>query len=507
MRTWLPGFVIVPLIVAFILPIFGRKARALATWLACLATGVLVVMAAWSIGKNDVYVFRTHMVGNWPPSIGIEMVLDGLSSLMLLLIAVVSMAAMIFGIRYMEQYTAKAKYLSLFMLMVAGMNGVVLAGDLFNLFVFLEVASISSYALVGFGCKDEQLEASFKYMVLGGIGSSMILLGIALTYGNTAALNMAFVAQFISPSNWNLGLTFALGLFIVGFGLKAAVVPFHAWLPDAHPAAPAPISAMLSGLLIKTLGVYALARVMFNVFGVTAQIGWVLLVLGVASMAVGGIVGLGQWDLKRLLAYSSISQVGYIFSGLGLGALLFYNQRSLAWWAVLGAILHLANHAVYKALLFLTSGSIEMATGTRQLDRLGGLANRMPVTRAACVVGSASIAGIFPFAGFWSKLVLVVAAIQSRFYWLAVCMVAVAVCTLIMYLRLHRYVFQGQLPQALEHTTESRGSMAVAMLALTIVCIAMVLILIVPQIRVVILDPAVKALMRGPKYIGVAINL
>ncbi|GAH93180.1 unnamed protein product, partial [marine sediment metagenome] len=274
----LPVFVAVPLVAAFLLPIFGKKGKSAATLLANLATVSLLVLAVASVGQSRVYE-----IGKWSIPLGINLVLDGLSSLLLLAISVVSAAAMFFSARYMEQYTAKAKYLSLFMLMVAGMNGVVLSGDIFNLFVFLEIASIASYALVGFGCEHEELEASFKYMVLGSIGSIFVLFAVALVYGNTGSLNMAYISKAIQSSGLNAGLAFALGLFIAGFGLKAALVPFHAWLPDAHPSAPAPISAMLSGVLIKALGVYALARVVFNVFGITVQLGWLLIALGLLS--------------------------------------------------------------------------------------------------------------------------------------------------------------------------------------------------------------------------------
>jgi multicomponent Na+:H+ antiporter subunit D len=236
MSRVLPAFVLVPLVTAFLLPVFGRQGKAAATLLANLATMVLLGLAVAGVGATGVYE-----VGNWSSRVGIVLVLDGLSSLMLLAINVVSAGAMLFSVRYMEQYSAKPKYLSLFLLMVAGMNGVVISGDIFNLFVFLEIASIASYALVGFGCEHEELEASFKYMVLGSIASSFILLGIALVYGNTGSLNMAYTARTIQQTGINAGLAFAMSLFIVGFGLKAALVPFHAWLPDAHPSAPAPI--------------------------------------------------------------------------------------------------------------------------------------------------------------------------------------------------------------------------------------------------------------------------
>ncbi len=493
----LPVFVAIPLATAFLLPIFGKKGKAIATVSANLATISLLVMAVASVGQSRVYE-----IGKWSIPLGINLVLDGLSSLLLLAISVVSAGAMLFSARYMEQYTAKSKYLSLFMLMVAGMNGVVLSGDIFNLFVFLEIASLASYALVAFGCEHEELEASFKYMVLGSIGSIFVLFAVALVYGNTGSLNMAYIGKAIQSAGLNKGLTFALGLFIVGFGLKAALIPFHAWLPDAHPSAPAPISAMLSGVIIKSLGVYALARIVFNVFGVSIPIGWLLLALGLLSMVAGAFLAIGQWDLKRLLAYSSISQVGYVILGIGLGGLIIARNGNVAWasLAILGGLFHLVNHAVYKSLLFLTSGSIQMSTGTRQLKEMGGLAGKLPVTRASCTVASAAIAGIPPFSGFWSKLILVIAAVQAHFYWVAAIIVFVSLCTLIMYLKVQRYVFLGELPENLKEIKENRGSMLIAMLLLACLCVLMGLLLLVPALRESILEPAAKVLVDGLSY-------
>jgi len=496
----LPAFVCIPLVAAFLLPIFGsfgRKGGALTTAVANLATLSLLVMSIASINQFSVY-----NVGKWSIPLGINMVLDGLTVFFLITVNLVSSAAMLFSVRYMEQYTAKPKYLTLFMLMVAGMNGVVVTGDLFNLFVFLEIASIASYALVGFGCDDEQLEASFKYMVLGEVGSMLVLLAIGLEYGVTGALNMAYISKAVQNNPTNIVLNFALAMFIAGFGLKAALVPFHSWLPDAHSSAPAPISAMLSGILIKVLGVYALLRTIFSIFGISSAVGTLLVVLGVVNMIAGAFLAIGQGDLKRLLAYSSISQVGYIFLGIGLGGVLLTADANPMWatLAILGSLFHLLNHAVSKSLLFLTSGSVEMATGTRQLGQLGGLAEKLPLTRASCAVASASIVGIPPFGGFWSKLILVVAAIGAGIYWAAALIVAVSVCTLIMYLKVHRYVFLGEPSETRRQIKESRGTMAVAMICLACLCVLLGLVFLVPTIRAELLDPAAKVLCDGVKY-------
>ena len=497
MSVPLPVFVAVPLVTAFVLPLFGKKGKSAATVVGCCATLLLLALSVASVGQSQVYA-----VGKWSIPLGINLVLDGLSSLMLLAISVVSASAMVFSVRYMEQYTAKAKYLSLFMLMVAGMNGVVLSGDIFNLYVFLEIASLASYALVGFGCEHEELEASFKYMVLGSVASAFVLMGVALVYGNTASLNMAYVSKAIQASGVNKGLAFALALFIAGFGLKAALVPFHAWLPDAHPSAPAPISAMLSGVLIKALGVYALARIVFNVFGVSVMVSWILIALGVLSMVIGVFLAVGQWDFKRLLAYHSISQMGYVILGIGIGALVLARGGKVEWaaLAILGGLFHLVNHAVFKSLLFLASGSVEMATGTRQLKEMGGLVKKLPLTRTTCTIASAAIAGVPPFNGFWSKLILVIAAVQAGFVGLAGVTVVVSLVTLISFLKVQRYVFLGELPDNLSEVSENKGSMLVAMGFLACLCVLMGLLLLVPSLRGNILDPAVKVLTDGLGY-------
>jgi len=503
MSSLLPFFVAIPLMTAFVLPIFGKKGKDAATVLANMATISLVVLAVLCVGKSGVYE-----MGKWSIPLGINMVLDGLSALLLLTVSVVASAAMLFSARYMEQYTAKSKYLSLFMLMVAGMNGVILSGDVFNLYVFLEIASLASYALVGFGCGHEELEASFKYMVLGSIASTFILFGVALVYGNTGSLNMAYISKAIQDSGMNNGLAFALALFTAGFGLKAALVPFHAWLPDAHPSAPAPISAMLSGVLIKALGAYSLCRIVFNVFGVSVAVAWVLVVLGVLSMVIGVFLAVGQWDFKRLLAYHSISQMGYVVLGLGIGALVLAQGGEIKWaaLAILGGLFHLINHAVFKSLLFLTSGSVEMATGTRQLKELGGLSRKMPITRATCMLASGAISGVPPFNGFWSKLLLVVAAVQAGFYGLGAVTVVVSLVTLISFLKVQRYVFLGELPENLEQTQENKGSMLVAMGFLASLCVLMGLLLLVPPLRENILDPAVDVLTGGTGYAAAVIE-
>ncbi|MFC1674939.1 complex I subunit 5 family protein, partial [Candidatus Omnitrophota bacterium] len=245
----IPFFVIIPLAAAFLVSLLGKRLRGLGDVLSNLAALALLALSLYSIPLVSAQKVLVYKVGGWIPPIGISMVLDGLSSFMLVTVSLVSLMVTLYSVRYMEKFTDKSKFYTLFMLMLAGMNGVIITGDLFNLFVFLEIASISSYALVAFGTEAEELEASFKYGVMGSVTSCFILLGIGLLYSYTSTLNMADISQVLAEKGSGVLVSFVTVLFLAGFGLKGALVPFHAWLPDAHPSAPAPISAMLSGVL------------------------------------------------------------------------------------------------------------------------------------------------------------------------------------------------------------------------------------------------------------------
>ena len=455
-------FIALPLIVAGILPIVGKISKRFLPDL--LANGVFAVLLG-----SAVFALRP-MIGNGPviqqiswlgESVNINLALDGFSLLMLFVVSLVSLAAGLFSINYMEHYGGKANYYALFLIMVAGMNGLVLTTDLFNIYLFLEVAAVASYALVAFGLEHDELEASFKYLMLSAVASGFILLSIAVIFGLTGGLSFEAVSSGLAGLDVKYPLAICAAFFILGFGLKAALVPFHAWLPDAHPSAPAPISAMLSGLLIKVSGIYAMTRVFLNVFGLSPALSTVLTWLGVISMVVAALLALGQKDIKRMLAYSSISQVGYIVLGIGLGTPL----------GILGGLFHLFNHALAKSLLFLNSGSIQQSTGTRNLNEMGGLAKRMPFTAATTLVGSLSIAGVPPLNGFWSKLIIIVALVQAKHWIFAVIAVLTSVLTLWYYLLIQRKAFFGKLNERWKDIKEAPFWMTASTLALALLCI------------------------------------
>jgi multicomponent Na+:H+ antiporter subunit D len=267
-------------------------------------------------------------------------------------------------------------------------------------------------------------------------------------------------------------VAFVIALFIMGFGLKASSVPFHAWLPDAHPSAPAPISAMLSGVLIKALGVYAIMRIMFNVIGQHILVSHIMMFLGALSMVVAGLLAVGQSDFKRMLAYSSISQIGYVMIGLGL-ALDPRASTAVAALGLVGGLFHLVNHAIFKSLLFLCSGAVEYRTGTRDLGKLGGLIKKMPVTGATCAIGSLSIAGLPPFNGFVSKLLIFIALFRGGYMIYGSIAVAVGFITLYYFLKLQREALFGTIPEALARVKEAPFAMTLPLVILAILCLVM----------------------------------
>jgi len=492
----IPLFVAIPLAGAFINSVIGKKNKAISDIIGVVITAVLVVLSLLSVYYVNQSGLIPYSVGSWKPPVGIGLVLDGLSSFMLVTVNIVAFLIALYSVNYMERFTAKFRFFTLFLLMVAGMNGVVITGDIFNLFVFLEIASVASYALVAFGTEKHELEAAFKYAVMSTVGSLFILLGIVLLYSYTSTLNMADMAVVISKSGFSNIIIFVTVLFIMGFGLKAALVPFHAWLPDAHPSAPAPISAMLSGVLIKSLGVYTLCRIIYNVIGMNVVISEVLLFLGAVSMVIGVFLAIGQWDFKRLLAYHSISQIGYVILGIGLWTPL----------GILGGLFHLLNHSLFKSLLFLNSGAVEHATGTRDLKQMGGISEKMPVTSGTGLVASMSIAGIPPFNGFWSKLIIIVAAVQANRYGYAFWAVLASVMTLASFMKVMKYGFYGKLRAGLESVKEAPFYMQLSMVILALLCVSGG-ILLLPELRAMFLDSAQTALSQGTGMAASILNM
>lgn len=417
----------------------------------CVAQGaaaLFVPAAAWTEVDLPVYLDPSRLLGA-------ELPVDPLARVMFLAIALVGLCAVAVARYVREDRETAFKFANLLLLAVAGMNGIVLARDLFALYVFLEITAVASIVLIVVERGRPALEGAFKYLVLSAVATALLLAGIALLLIVAGSTSFdAAAAGLRAAGDSKLGLV-AVALVLSGLAIKAGVVPFHGWLPDAYSSAPAPTSVLLAGIVTKTTGVYTLIRVVDSVLGYTAPVRGVLLAIGILSIAAGGLAALGQRDLKRLLAYSSVSQVGYILLGLGAGPGL----------GVAGAIFHLFNHAIFKTLLFVNATAVERETGERDLDKLGGLQGRMPVTGATSILGMLSTAGLPPFAGFWSKLLIVIGLWKAGHAPLAAAAVLLSVVTLAYLLRLQRRVFFGPIAEALSGAREAnRWALAPALL-------------------------------------------
>jgi multicomponent Na+:H+ antiporter subunit D len=505
MNPLIPLFVVTPLVATFLIMIVGRFVKDFNKYYTSLTLLFLVIISfscLFNIGEN----VTVYKVGGWQPinriPIGIYMVLDGFSAIVVCIINLIGFVVAVYSISYIKRYTSENYFYALFCLMIAGMNGVVLSGDLFNIFVFLEISVISAYSLVAFGVEKDELEASFKYQVLGTIASFLILFGIGFIYWKTKTLNIADIKEAFKTGYDKSFYLFVQLLILSGFGLKAAIMPFHAWLPDAHSSAPSPISAMLSGVFIKAVGIYVIIRLFFNMFVITESMAILITTLGTLSMVIGVFLAIGQWDIKRLLAYHSISQMGYVILSVGIGMILISRgvKHEVAVLAMAGGIFHLINHAAFKGLLFLNAGAIEYTLGTRNLKEMGA-------TSATSFVASMSISGIPPFNGFFSKLIIIVAAVMAKFYLLAALAVIVSIITLASFLKFQRYAFYDKSDEDKRPVAkEVPYPMIFSMIVLSVACLLLSL-LALPVVRDAVLTPAINILTDPLKYSSQIIGL
>ncbi len=401
--------VVLPITTAVLLLAIARwprmqKGLALASNL--LVFAVALALLAEVRGRG----IQVHPLSGWPPPYGIILVADLLSSTLLTVTAGVFLAALVYSLGYMQKDPLRLSYLPLVFFLMTGVNGAFLTGDIFNLFVFFEVMLLSTYALVinrdpeGFITRAEKLEATFKYLVLNLIGASVMLLAIGTLYGTTGTLNMADLSVRITDlREEGVGhLDLIAFLFVAVFGLKAAAAPFHFWLPDVHPSAPTPVSAILSGILIK-VGAYGMIRLTSLLFVGFGDLSEVVLLLGLGTILLGGVMAMGQLDIKRLLAYSSVSQMGFLFLGIGLAS----SQ------AIAATVFFLVNHAIIKSMMFLAAGGVMHFTQERSMERMGGLVRSSPFLTLSFLIGVMALAGLPPMNGFISKLLIFQALIDS----------------------------------------------------------------------------------------------
>ncbi len=492
-KNLLPLMIVLPMGAGFIIALLPEKFAYWANRLAIAVTALLLFGSGLFSTTGGYYE-----IGGWPMPVGINLSLDGFNRVLLLMVGIIGFTVAIYALNYMQLYTGSNRFFALLMLMLAGLNGTLLSGDLFNRFVYVEIAVISSYILVGFGCQAPELKAAFKYAVLGTVASTFTLLGIAVIYSLYGTVNIAHLSVQLAaePTGilFNSPLLFA-GLFMVlGFAYKAALVPFHVWQPDVFETAPAAVVGLISGGLVGVVGIYAMIRTIFTVFGITTWLGWMLLSLAVFSILYGSFKVLEQESLRRVYAYQTISQLGFSVLGFGVGSLII-SQDGPYWVAVLivaGAIFHLFNHAIFKTLLILLEGTVEHSEGYTDAVNLSDKTNCDRNFSIASFVAMASAAGIPPFAGFFSKMIILGSCVLAGYYLFAVVGVVGFIVSSVVYYRRRRRFFPG--------VEKIGGSMRFAVGFLTTVCLASTL-LVIPSVWQLFPEQAAEDILTDQIYL------
>lgn len=394
----------------------GRATWALATaisW-AALAMAVKLLMTVQASGPI------VYLLGDWQAPWGIEYKVDLLNAFMLVIVAAIGAVVSVYARKSVDkEIPAERHYLfySMYLLCLTGLMGIAITGDAFNLFVFLEISSLSSYVLISLGRDRRALTAAYRYLIMGTIGATFYIIGVGLMYMMTGTLNIGDLATLLPAVVDTRTIQVALAFLTVGICLKLALFPLHMWLPNAYAYAPSAVTVFLAATATK-IAIYALVRTYFTMFGATGVVQSValrdaLMTLAVLGMFAGSIVAIYQTDIKRMLAYSSIAQVGYMILGIG-----FATATGLT-----GGLLHVFNHALMKGALFMAVGGVVYRIGSAHIDGFRGLGRKMPLTMAAFVAGGLGLIGVPLTVGFVSKWYLILAALEKGWWWIAVLVV------------------------------------------------------------------------------------
>lgn len=512
----LPVFLImVPLLGAFLTPLvtaFGKTTRNVFFVAFSFLTLLISISLCTSTfgGQSLVYVmgaetFKLTFPSGMSYPVRIMFQIDAFSSLLIFCIALASFAGAVFSVSYMDRFSGWKRFLSLYFLMTTGALGMCATGDLFNFFVFVEVSSIASFGLIAFWRdKPEAIEASFKYMLISQIAAMLLLIAIGTLYGRYNAVNMAALSAMMRFDTLE---RVVLALVVAVLAFKCGAFPMHAWMPDAYAEAPSGVTCLL--VTVSQASFYALIRICYSIFPGLAgggAVAWILIVLGCMSMFFGVMMAVVQHEIKRLMGYHSISQVGYMLLAMGVGLLALGNHKEMLAYgltAMKGGLFHAMNYSVYKALLFLCAGALYYATGTRDLDKMGGLARNMPWTAGMFVVAAAAISGLPPFNGFVSKWMIYESSFAVHPFLAAIAMIT-SVLTLASFVKVFQAAFLGPVKTKFVAVREVPWGMLTGMAILTVM--TLLLTLFPGWFTSNIFENAAKALQDQQGYIQTVLN-
>jgi len=442
------SYSLIPLFSALAIPFIARKN----TRLAEILTNITLIAGFINVS----YILLSYLIKNDPNIITIDI----FSLLMIFIIYLVGLSITFFSSNYgIENETNPISYYSLILIGVSAMSSIVITQDIFSLYVFVEALSIVSFALITSNNSEKSIEASIKYFFLTFPASVLIIFGISILLLNNPNLDFLTIKDTSSKMLSIIGLS----IIIVGFLIKSGIVPFHFWTPDVYQGSYSPISAFLAGIITKAGGIYAIVKIasLITNSSLNYYLSKILLVSGLLSVIIGAFLAMVQKDFKRILAYSSISQMGYII----LAAATFTPLGTIA------ALFHIINHATFKTVLFLNSACVEKQTQTTNIDELKGLEHKMPVTSWTSIIAMMATAGIPPLSGFWSKLLVIVALWKSGNTFYAVTALIASILTLAYFVNLQKKVFFGKLPEKFDTLKEAKAQLLIPVVVISAIII------------------------------------
>jgi multicomponent Na+:H+ antiporter subunit D len=465
--NWL---LVLPLIIPFattILCLFSRSSYRMQRVVAFIGQLAYLVLSICLFVAVMHRHYITMQVGAWPAPFGITLVSDGLSALMILLTAIVSFCVTLYSFGEIDERYCQGGYYPAYFILLMGLSGAFLTGDLFNLYVWYEVILISSFLLLSIGGRKEQIEGTVKYAVLSLVATLILLISIAFLYGVTGTLNMADVASLMIHVRYTGLITIISIVFLVAFGMKAALFPMFFWLPASYPSTTYTSSAIFAALLSK-VGVYTMIRVFTLVFLLSqSYVHSVLMILAILTLIIGILCAIAQRELRHVLAYNLISHIGYMLVGLALFSPL----------ALMGSVFYLAQHVLVKCHLFLSSGIVRQLNGTTRYDHKRGLYKQYPLFAFLFFIAALSLSGIPPFSGFWPKLILIKAGFFHHDIGLVVVMLVVGFLTTFVMARAWQVVFlkQAEKPTELQSFSKKQHWIMMApiiLLTILLLCVA-----------------------------------
>ncbi len=474
-------FIAIPLFAAFLIPLVGKVSKNLVKLIPGIVFLYLsyVAITLFPIGIHKPIV---EIIAGFKAPFGISLYYGPLAAFLTTMITLIGFVIWLYSYKFIIREPIE-KYYMLFMMLITGSTGIVLTGDVFNLFVFLEITAIAAYSLTAFLRDKDGAEAAFKYLLIGSFSSTFVLLAIVLLYANVHTLNMADIATKISSVPLTTRI-FILILFLMGLGIESEMFPLNGWAPDAYSQAPSPVGAVFGGIVVKA-SIYALMRLIYLMFEFQSVMHF-LVIMGVITMLIAEMSAMRQQQIKRMLAFSSIGQMGLVIIAFGVG-----TEPS-----VRAALFQMFNHALIKSLLFFAAGYLVFHSGSKKISALDGLGHDKPITSFFFAFGALAIIGLPPFSGFWSKLYVLLSVANSGLFAAVALILFSSVVEAIYYLRVvSRLYFNTEVATDVRRTPVS-GLVAMGILTLVILFVGFY-----PNLVLHWMTPAANELLNKAAYI------